>query len=206
MTTADTPADRLAEGLKSAEAMLAQLQVLLPELDSLGPTTGTVGRHAPESDEPWNNVVADAYWGIWHGAGKLVGLLRYAVGLKQLPEREAPTGPDALKAIGNLAPAAPDDVLRDAVRVVEGWIDKARRIPAIDESEAWSPIGPQPPECPYCRTFSLRMQRRRGVVRCMFPGCRDSDGNPTRARMEPGRMSGEESLVFDDGLMLRPAA
>jgi hypothetical protein len=32
-----------------------------------------------------------------------------------------------------------------------------------------------------------------------MPGCRDTDGNATRARMEPGRMTGEARLVFGDG-------
>jgi hypothetical protein len=194
---------RLTEAVTDAEALLPKLQALLPEPDGIGPTTGTIGRHKPTSDEPWNTAVADAYWNLWFGPGQLVGMLRYGLGLPQLPPSEAPVGPDALKAIRNLTPAAPSDLVRHVTGKLERWADLARRIPAIDESEPWTPVpslpGRAPPECPYCRTFGLRMQRRRGVVRCVMPGCRDGDGNVTRARMEPGRMTGEARLVFGDG-------
>jgi hypothetical protein len=46
------------------------------------------------------------------------------------------------------------------------------------------------------------MLRRKGEVKCFFPGCLDSDGSPTRARLEPGRMTGEARLIFGDGIMM----
>jgi hypothetical protein len=195
---------RLSEAVSDAEALLPALQRLLPEPDGTGPSTGTIGRHAPESDEPWNNIVADAYWNLWFGPGMLIGHLRSALGLPQLAE--PPKGADALKAITNLAAAAETDAVRFVIRKLERWADLARQIPAIDEAEPWEPVpappGQTPPECPYCRTFGLRMQRRRGQVRCAMPGCRDADGNATRARMEPGRMTGEARLVFGDGMTM----
>lgn len=201
--TVDDLTQRLSEAITDAEQLLPQLAALLPEPDVTGPTTGTIGRHKPTSDEPWNTAVADAYWNLWFGTTQLVGMLRYALDLPALPERDAPHGPDALRSIRNLTPSAPADIVRHVTGKLERWCDLARRIPAIDESEPWTPVpslpGKTPPECPYCRTFGLRMQRRRGQVRCVMPGCRDGDGNATRARMEPGRMTGEARLVFGDG-------
>jgi|SRR4051812_17183327 hypothetical protein len=201
---ADELTRRLSEAVSDAECLLPALQRLLPELDGTGPSTGTIGRHAPESDEPWNNIVADAYWNLWFGPGMLIGHLRSTLGLARLAD--PPKGPDALEAIGNLAAGADIRTVRYVIRNLERWADLARQIPAIDESEPWEPVpvlpGRTPLECPYCRTFGLRMQRRRGQVRCTMPGCRDADGNATRARMEPGRMTGEARLVFGDGMMM----
>lgn len=202
----DALAQRLAEAVSDAHAMLDRLRPLLPEQDGAGPATGTIGRHAPESSEPWSKPAADAYWNLWFGPGRLVGTLRYALGMSHIPDDRLPVGPEALAKIGKLAAGAPVDTARYVVRKLEQWCDLARRIPAIDESEPWDPLpavpGGTPPACPYCGTFGLRMQRRRGQVRCTFPGCTDSDGNTTRARMEPGRMTGEARMVFGDGMTM----
>jgi hypothetical protein len=201
---ADELSRRLSEATSDAETLLPILQALLPEPDTAGPSTGTIGRYPPESDEPWNSAVADAYWNLWFGPAELIGHLRTALGLAAL--QDPPRGPDAINAIRNLAPAAEVDTVRFVIRKLERWVDLARRIPAIDETEPWesvpAPPGRTPPECPYCHTFGLRMQRRRGQVRCAMPCCTDSDGNATRARMEPGRMTGEARLVFGDGMTM----
>jgi hypothetical protein len=67
-------------------------------------------------------------------------------------------------------------------------------------------VAPPPVPCPYCDTYGLRMLRRKGEVKCIFPGCVDSDGWPTKARMEAGRMTGQERLIFRDGMMMGVAA
>jgi len=202
--TVDELGQRLAEAIRDAETLLPQLQALLPEPDARGPHTGTIGRHAPESAPPWNQAVADAYWNLWHGPGMLVNHLRGELGMR--PLTDPPRGPDATALLAQLAASVVRETQRYVVRKLERWADLARRIPAIDESEPWVPVpavpGGHPPTCPYCGTFGLRMQRRRGQVRCTMPGCRDGEGNATRARMEPGRMTGEARLVFGDGMML----
>jgi hypothetical protein len=195
---------RLAEAIRDAEALLPQLQSLLPEPDARGPRTGTIGRHVPESSPPWNSAAADAYWNLWHGPGVLINYLRGELGMH--PLTDPPRGAEGLAALRDLTTSVVRDVQRTVLRKLERWADLARRIPAIDESEPWVPVpavpDSRPPTCPYCGTFGLRMQRRRGQVRCTMPGCTDGEGNSTRARMEPGRMSGEARLVFGDGMML----
>jgi hypothetical protein len=194
--------DRLMAAADDANGLMNQLQPMLAEPDSSGPDTGTIGRHAPESKEPWSIHVASAYWDLYFGAGEVARAMRGAAGLS-LPLFNDTHGDEALRIIRNQAPVASDWVLRGATRKLEKLVRAARAIPDLDEQEPWVAI-PRPPgrgelACPYCRTYGLRMLRRKGEVRCVFPDCRDHDGNPTRARMESGRMTGEERLIFGDG-------
>jgi len=193
--------ERLNDAVRQAEQMLTALEPLLPEPETSGPDTGTIGRHAPESSEPWAPAAASAYWDIYFGAGNLARGMRSAAGLR-LPLFKGTYGAEALTIVRNMAPSVSDTPLIWATRELERWVTAARAVPAIDEEEPWTELPRQGGEqlaCPYCDTYGLRMLRRKGEVRCFFPGCKDSDGNPTRARMEPGRMTGEERLIFGDG-------
>jgi hypothetical protein len=194
--------ERLLSAAHDAKYLLDRLQPLLAEPDSSGPDTGTIGRHAPESKEPWSMQVASAYWDLYFGAGEIGRAMRGAAGLS-LPLFNDVHGEDALQVIRNMAPSAADWILRGATRKLERLVAHARAIPDLDEIEPWVPLpsvpGRPPLACPYCRTYGLRMLRRKGEVRCFFPDCKDSDDKPTRARMEPGRMTGQERLIFGDG-------
>lgn len=184
--------------------LLDQLEALLGE-PAVDPTTGTRSRHKAQAAPPWHAEAAAALMTIHAGARELEIDLRYRA---QLPirERGGTTGNTkaALLALPPLVDLVPGEVARDAERTVGGWVLSAQRIRDIDESDEWVPVprprGVTPPECPYCRTFSLRMCRRRGQVRCSNPQCRDSDGQRPVARMEHGAVSGEASLVFGDGM------
>lgn len=196
---------QLGEAVTAAAQLLPVLANLLPEQSGNGPPTGTIGRHPPESSEPWQDEAAHAYWTIWFGARKTADRLRQ---LNGLPAREWGAG-DTSRALGLILSLAvnisPDDLEATLARV-EGWVAQARRIRDIDEVDSWSPVprlpGSQPPACPYCKTLSLRMSRLREEVRCFFPGCQDLDGNPTRARMERGLLSDGGLLVFGDGTVV----
>lgn len=196
--------DRIDRALKDLRDRLPVLVALLPESDTGGPRTGTIGRYAPEGSEPWNAAVADAFWAPWFGAGTLVQTMRYSLGMAVSKVR--PYGTDALDTIGKLAPGCRPEVLRLVVLRLERWVRRADALPAVDQAEPWVALpalpGGHPPACPYCGTHALRMRKREGEVRCFFPGCVDGDQRPTRARMEPGRMTGEARLVFGDGTMM----
>jgi hypothetical protein len=195
----------LIQALADAEGLLAVLGRLLAEPTGKGPATGTIGRHAPESSEPWHSEAADAYWRIWFGARKLADRLRHLAGLQRREWGSGDTGA-ALSAIAGLATSVPPSDLAAAREQAESWVAGARRIRDIDEVETWTPLprppGFPPPCCPYCQTLSLRMAKGREEVRCFFPGCRDIDGNPTRARMELGRFTDAGHLVFGDGTVV----
>lgn len=198
---------RLLYALREAEALLPVLSALLPETGGRGTQTGVIGRHAPRSSEPWQAEAASAYWTIHAGLREMVNDLRIDRGLYELAwsGHDGETG-RVIARIRNLVPVVSADAVRDAAKRAESWVTAARQITDIDEAERWTPVprvpGAKPPACPYCRTFSLRMARHRGEVRCSFPGCRDGDGNPTRARMEFGARSGEAMLVFGDDTTL----
>jgi hypothetical protein len=195
----------LTQALADAGGLLPVLAALLPEPSGTGPATGTIGRHAPESSEPWQSEAADAYWRIWFGARKLADKLRRLAGLQRRLWGYSET-PDALAMIHNLATIIPSDELAAARQEVEGWVASARRIRDIDEVETWAPLprppGYPPPACPYCATLSLRMAKGREEVRCFYPECRDYDGNPTKARMELGQFTDSGHLVFGDGTVV----
>jgi hypothetical protein len=193
--------ERLLAAADDADDRLAKLQPLLTEPEGNGPQTGTIGRRPPESSEPWAKAAASAYWDLYFGARELAQAMRGANGLTR--RADEPCGWEALKVVRNMAPAASEFILRGVTRKLESLVRRADAVPAIDEQEPWTPLpsapGGAPLACPYCKTYALRMLRRKGEVRCFFPDCKDADGNPTRARMEPGRMTGEERLVFGDG-------
>jgi hypothetical protein len=200
-----TVLDRMASALDDLDKLFPRLAHLLPHADTGGARTGVIGRHAPEGSEPWNVSVSDALWGPWFGLGHLINALRRDLGMRQLAV--PPRGPDAVEVLRGLIPGCTEEILSLPLRRVERWLRRAGELPAIDESEPWTglPNLPQtgtPPECPYCGTLALRMRLRAGEIRCFFPDCVDGDERPTRARMEPGRMTGEARMVFGDGTMM----
>jgi hypothetical protein len=200
--------DRLIEATRDAGVRLARLEPLILEPEGTGPDTGTIGRHAPESREPWAIQAASAYFDLYFGARELARAMRGAAGLRLRVFDDA-CGADALRIIRNMAPGAQDFILRGVTRKLESLVRRADQVTSIDEDEPWVPfpgVGADPVPCPYCDTYGLRMLRRKGEVKCIFPGCVDSDGWPTKARMEAGRMTGQERLIFRDGMMMGVAA
>ncbi len=201
--TVEDDASRLRQALAELERMLPTLSALLPEKSGQGPQTGTIGRHAPRSSEPWQAEAADAYWAIHAGVRDVSNAMREERGLGRLVWRGHDDATvQVFQRILNLIPGASDDLLAECLSRVEGWLTSAKQIADIDEADRWVPVpkvpGGKPPKCPYCQTYGLRMSRLRGEVRCSFPGCVDGSGRPTRARMETGGMTGEGVLVFGD--------
>jgi len=187
-------------------AALPRVRQLLPEPDGSGPQTGTIGRHAPESSEPWQGAAAAVYWTIHFGARRLEDVLRADVGLPPVhPERggsEANTI-SALVQISRHGSTCTVGTLKIAIRRVTNWVRAINRLDDHDQAEDWRPLprvaGTLPPDCPFCQLLTLKMNTRREVVRCFNPTCKDTEGNPPVARMERGRMSGMAQLVFRDG-------
>lgn len=196
---------RLYLAIDEAGELLDKLHVLLPEQENSGPDTGTISGNAPASKEPWAVQAGGAYWDLYFGAREVARAMRAAAGL-HLPVYDDSYGHDALRVIFNMAPTATEMILRGATRKLERLVRQGSSIPDVDEDEPWVDLpaapGGRPIPCPYCETYGLRMLKRKGEVRCFFPGCTDGDGKPTRARMEPGRMTGEERLIFGDGTMM----
>jgi hypothetical protein len=203
MTRTETSmAARCYEAVGDARSQLWYLAPLIAESEGSGPDTGTIGRHAPESSEPWAKQAADAYFGIYFGAREFARAMRGAAGMRRPADV---CGAAALDIVNAMVPISQPFILRGVTRGLEKLVRQAEQVPGVDEGEPWAPlprVAGSALACPYCKTYSLRMLKRKGEVRCFFPGCRDADGAATRARMEPGRMTGEERLIFGDGTMM----
>lgn len=208
ITSEQADAARLTSACNDVRKSLADVAALLPEPQGR-PRLGTIGRHAPESSEPWQGEAAAVYWNIHFGARNLEDACRYAVGLKPRNPRRggsAENTDEALMIIGNYGATLPADFLREVRRKVEGWSTAIDRLSDIDLADVWVPVprtkGALPPACPYCTLFTLRMTVRREIVRCFNPVCRDSDNRPPMARMERGRLTGDGMLVFNDSTVV----
>lgn len=194
--------DELLRATDECRRLLPHLVNLLAAQPGLGPRAGTIGRHAPESREPWATEAASAHWGIHFGSQIAADRMRVSLGIGTLSWGSN----NGLDVMDSCAPIIEPILLRNARNTAEGWVNAALRIRDIDQAETWTAVprtpGLRPPFCPHCHTYSLRLNRRRGEIRCFLPGCVDSDGKPTRARMETGAASGEGMLVFDDNTVM----
>lgn len=196
---------RLDEDSTLCVTSLPHIRDLMPEPDVTGPQTGTIGRHAPESSEPWQGQAAAVYWTIHYGARRLEVDLREQLGLP--PVQPARGGSEAntisaLLAIPRLATTLPGPAVAIAGDVVSRWvrlIDQLDPHRGLDNSAPdwhWRPLPKRDGRsfaCPYCETFALRLNIARMTVRCFNTGCRDGDDQPPVAR------AAHDRLVFRDG-------
>jgi len=211
-TTADrrdiNNATRISIAVTHIRAALADVAALLPEPQGR-PRTGTIGRHIPDSSEPWQGAAAAVYWDIHFGARNLEDVCRTAIGL---PAHNPPRGgsnantDDALRAIANSTASLQPATLADVRRRVERWSTAIDQMPDVDRADTWVPVprqpGALPPACPYCHMFTLRMSVQRELVRCFNPPCRDGNDRPAIARMDRNRVNGDGVLVFGDGIVI----
>jgi hypothetical protein len=198
--------DSSQEDLDELRAAIGQARRLLPILSDLmasqpgdGPNHSPISRNKPESKEPWAHEAAHCYWMIFYGSQKLADQMRIRAGVSTQRWRH---GEDGLEVINACAIIIEPQMLGYARRLVQNWVAAALEIRDLDHVDDWTAVprvpGTRPPFCPYCHTPALRLNRLLGEVKCLYPGCADSDGNPTRARMEYNSATGAGILVFTD--------
>lgn len=191
--------DELRQAVGQAGRLLPILSDLMAAQPGQGPNASPISRNAPESKEPWAHEAAHCYWTIFHGSQRLADQMRISVGVGQ--QRWA-NGENGLEVITACAFIVDSRILGYARRLVQNWVSGALEIRDLDQVDSWDVVprvpGALPPFCPYCHTLSLRLNRLLGLVKCLYPGCVDSAGNPTRARMEYDAGAGAGILVFDD--------
>jgi hypothetical protein len=223
-----TPADEIPLLVAELKPLIHQLGDLLAE-PVADATKGSTQHHkVTGSPAPWHPEAGPVLMTIHAGVRDLEADLRYqVVGRSRLRvqhqtvERrggqlvrhaiaaEADRGGSdanttaALDSIVKLVHGLPEDVARDARHKLEWWIEQARQIRDIGESEKWIPIhvprGHLPPACPYCKTFSLRIAQESGRVACVNGKCVDSNGDRPRGRIDKNQINGDAMLVWADG-------
>lgn len=167
----------------------------------LGPDGGH--RKISGSPAPWNTEAANPLLDVAAWARQTEQDLRYALSgfLRDDRGGSNQNSGEALRAILRLAEAADEPTQRRIRRELSGLVQ--RGLEALGEAERWVPVPALPrtlpPACPFCGTYTLRMARQRGLVRCISPGCVDGEGNTPVAVMQVGEFSGESSLVWRDG-------
>lgn len=178
------------------------------------------GRLAPPAPRlPGNQAVFNAEMDAHELVRRLEASLRLAVAGHTGRARGGSAGNTsaALKAIGNLGAALPQEARDDrgklvwpcqalAARLVDRLTAIVGQLPAVDEVPKWSKIRPGPgglpPKCPNCETYSLRIAMQSGVIVCVFPDCEDMDGRrPPQARMDISKIDGRPVLLWRDGLV-----
>lgn len=201
------PADEVASLVEELRPLIAQLQRLLPE-PTADPTRGSTQHHkVTGSPAPWHPEAAAALFTVHAGARDLEADLRYRVTGHTGPARggSADNTLHALTAIAKLVHGLPDNVVRGAAHTIAGWITTAQQVRDIGLAERWEPLhvprGEQPPTCPYCSTYSIRVAQRSGGVTCINPSCEDSRGNRPSGRIDRS-MTGNAAIFWDDGRVI----
>lgn len=199
-----TPAEEIPALVADLKQLLPRLAELLPE--PVGdPTRGTTSHNRiTGSPAPWHPEAGPVLLTIHAGVRELEQDLRYATAGRTGAERG---GSDAnttaaLDSIVRLAHGVDDDTARDARSRLDRWIEQARQIRDIGESERWIPIRVSkglPPECVYCDAYSLRVAQQSGRVACVNPKCFDENGQRPRAHIEKNKVDGSAMLVWADG-------
>ncbi|MFG1873373.1 hypothetical protein ACGFIV_00870 [Sphaerisporangium sp. NPDC049003] len=186
--------------------LLGQLQALLAE-PVADATTGTTSHHkATGSPAPWHEEAATVLLTIHEEARRLEASLLWQI-TGELPARRGGSDRNtraALAVIGNLVHAVPERDARGALHIVGRWIRNARQVKDIGIEERWQPAWPSgpgelPPKCPYCKTYSVRVATRAGLVVCINRSCKDGKEESPRGRLERSSLNGDPMIVWNDG-------
>ena len=195
--------EQLNGHISALRELLPKLQAAMAEQPGLGPSEA-ISRNKPESKEPWSTEAAHAYWDIFFGSRYLADDMRIAVGL--YPYSWSTRGGDGFDEIAAMAPAVDRHMLVSAQTQAGRWVRLGQSVRDIDLVDLWVPLprrqGGRSTACPYCETYSLRLDRSSGDVKCLFPGCADGDGRATHARLSHVTDPAGWMLVFDDDTRL----
>lgn len=193
-----SPLDRLEEAISSLIPLLPRLEAAVaPGVVPKHAATGSSASSSHPSRPPWNPAAAYAAHAVWYESRESRQALRLsALGTPRgapFPVLHRPVCD--LEALPLLAasPRVPVQLSAEVAGHAQRWLLMTHL--ALGLGDDWRPIPrapqQQPPCCPYCRLHSLRFESRKGLVRCVTPGCRDQDGARPLARVEyrPDRSS-----------------
>lgn len=204
MRAADSVHTRLADNTAELIALMPRLEAELPEKKRrpYGGYGSGSGGHGPLC--AWNIQAAMLILDIHIGSRELECNLRYSVtGSVWLRGGSDANTEHCLKGLPSLAMGAPYDVQVAAIRRTESWIYRARLVLGDTDPVSRLPRlpGEAEPACPYgSHKGTLRVRHSTGVVTCLHPACRDSNGRKPVGRIELGTYSGEPLIAWADGM------
>jgi hypothetical protein len=189
---------------------VAELLTLLPRLEEEIPEkrrnphggfgSGQGGHHPLAA---WNTAAAMLVADIHYGARELECDLRYRIsGRARSRGASSVNTTRSLQMITSLISGVTYHDGRIAAIRIESWIHRGRLI--LGDEDPLSRLPRQPgqadPCCPFCGSKgTLRARLATGMIACVRPSCRDSEGNRTRGVIEVGAFSAETSIVWADG-------
>lgn len=195
------PADLVLEACTLLGGLMDRLEHLVAEPSSAPDGAAGMTPRAAEVPEPWDGPAGRALMDPHEGSRRLEAAIRYAKNGHPGQRRGGSTGntKGALKAIPKLAAGLTEEGETAVLRIVEGWINAARLVPAIDEVTRWRPLPGRP--CPYCGYWALRadMDGRPVRITC-FCGFCPGDANGLRPVATMGTDEhGVPRLAWADG-------
>lgn len=199
------PVDDLGLSVHEILRLLGPLAALLTDKPNK-PKHGKRGKQSA-SPPPWNSEAAGVWMEIHAGARHMERELCILIGL---PVRSrGGSDQNTIYALERLPVLAGRDDGRSwqvvsAVAEAARWVRHTQALLDIKELSRTLPKAPghDAPVCPYCHLDTLRWDRPRTRVFCSNPTCRDGEGRRPVAGLRGGVVSGTESMVFLDGMML----
>lgn len=201
MRAAPSVFTRVTDDCTELAALLSRLEGEVPEKKRNphgGYGSGKGGHHNPA----WNAPAAMLVMDIHYGVRELETNLKYEIA-GTIRSRGASAGNTwkCLEGLPGLVSGLDHSGARLVLQKLESWINRARMI--LGDAEPLSRLprlpGQTEPLCPYCRGASLRYRPFSGTVRCIRPGCKDSNGERPAGQLTTGQYSGQPILAWADG-------
>jgi hypothetical protein len=194
---------RVTDSVSLLEELLPRLEDELPEKkkNPHGGNGSGKGGHPPLTS--WNTQAAMLVMDIHAGVRELETDLRYSVtGVVRSRGGSDGNTLRSLRGLPALCAGCDYAAVQLACKKMESWIWRARMV--LGDAEPFSRLprlpGQGEPACPFCKTAgSLRVRHATGMVICLKPTCRDSEGSRPQGRIEVGSFSGEPLVAWASG-------
>lgn len=194
---------RVTDNVAALAELLARLEEEVPEKkkNPFGGHGSGKGGHPPLAS--WNSQAAMLVLDVHAGVRDLETDLRYSVtGVVRSRGGSDGNTAKSLAILPGLCAGCEYAVVDVACRRLESWIWRARLV--LGDAEPFSRLprlpGAGDPKCPFCLSpGSLRVRHATGVVICLKPQCRDSEGNRPSGRIEVGQFSAQHLIAWGDG-------
>lgn len=194
---------RVTDNVDALTGLLARLEEEIPEKRRNPHGGNGSGKGGLPPLTSWNTQAAMLVLDIHAGVRELETDLRYAItGVVRTRGGSDNNTARSLHNLIGLCAGSDYSAVQIACKKMESWIWRARLI--LGDAEPFSRLprlpGQPEPACPFCRTAgSLRVRHATGMVICLRPTCKDTEGNRPQGHIEVGSYSGEPLVAWASG-------